>query len=238
MTNTLDFLIVEDELLIAETISEILINAGYSEIRKVDSLEDAIKEIEIKKPKLILTDIALGKKKTGLDLGELLNTQYHIPFIYITSHASKEILSKAKHTHPNAYIVKPFKNEDLLVAVEFALFNSENTTNTTTEEINEIIIKEGRAILKIDDRDIKWLEVDGNYTSIILRNSKRRVVRSTISELESQLDKKKFIRIHKSYLVNKLYVSEVRATCLFINEQEFPIGRTYQTSTASYFHIS
>jgi two-component SAPR family response regulator len=126
---TSDFLIVEDEFLIAETISEILTNIGCFKIRMVSTVEEAITEIELRKPQIVLTDINLGREKTGIDLGNLLHTKYHIPFIYITSHSSPEILGKAKHTRPNAYIIKPFKNEDLMVAIELALFNSTTNTN-------------------------------------------------------------------------------------------------------------
>lgn len=235
MQKSYNFLIVEDELLIAETISDILKSAGHTNICMVDSVEDAIKEIENNKPDLILTDIALGKEKTGLDLGALIHSRYHIPFVYITSHSSPEILGRAKHTRPNAYIIKPFKNEDLLVAIEFALFNSD--TDDGTDEADHLVVKEGRAIVKLPYPDIKWLEADGNYTTIIMGNGRRRVVRTAISEFETQLSKKIFIRIHKSYIVNYAYVSEVKTSLLMIDEQELPIGRTYQANVASYFNV-
>ena len=104
MLLNIDFLIVEDEFLIAETISEILKNRGYKKVRLVATIEEAITEIEICKPNMVLTDINLGNQKSGIDLGELLLNKYQIPFIYITSHSSSEILNKAKYTRPNAYI--------------------------------------------------------------------------------------------------------------------------------------
>jgi DNA-binding LytR/AlgR family response regulator len=221
-----DFLIVEDELLISEMIADILTSAGHTRIRQVDSVEDAEKEIASKKPDIILTDIALGKAKTGLDLGELLHTKYHIPFIYISSHASPEILGRAKHTRPNAYIVKPFKTDDLLVAIELALFNS-NASNTAKED-EELVVKEGRAIVKLAYSGILFFEADGNYTSIVMNNGKKRMVRTPISEFETQLIGKTFIRIHKSYIVNHTYVKEFTASTLNIHDNELPIGRTYQ----------
>ena len=208
MIQTSEFLIVEDEFLIAETISEILTNIGCSKIRMVSTVEEAITEIEFRKPQIVLTDINLGREKTGIDLGNLLHTKYHIPFIYITSHSSPEILGKAKHTRPNAYIIKPFKNEDLMVAIELALFNSTANTNNTLA-FQELIVKEGRAIVRLNCDDIKWMESEGNYTTINLMDAKRRVVRIPISELQQQLPTQQFVRIHKSYLINKKYITEV-----------------------------
>ncbi len=229
MIHASDFLIVEDEFLIAETISEILINAGFLKVRIVSSLEEAITEIEIRKPDLVLTDINLSQEKSGIDLGELLFQKYHIPFIYITSHSSLEILSKAKHTRPNAYIIKPFKNEDLIVAIELALFNSTNEINSVIK-FTELILKVGRAIVRLNSNDIKWMETDGNYTTINLVNAKRKVVRISITELQQQLPAQQFLRIHKSYVVNLKHVSEVRANSIFIQDQELPVGRAFQAS--------
>jgi two-component system response regulator LytT len=230
---TSDFLIVEDEFLIAETISEILTNIGCFKIRMVSTVEEAITEIELRKPQIVLTDINLGREKTGIDLGNLLHTKYHIPFIYITSHSSPEILGKAKHTRPNAYIIKPFKNEDLMVAIELALFNSTTNTNNALS-FQELIVKEGRAIVRLNCDDIKWMETEGNYTTINLVDAKRRVVRTPISELQQQLSAQQFVRIHKSYLVNTKYITEVRTNSVLIKELELPIGRTFQASVSDF----
>lgn len=227
-----DFLIVEDEFLIAETISEILSNAGFLQVRIVSSVEEAIAEIELRKPDMVLTDINLGKEKSGIDLGELLFQKYQIPFIYITSHSSPEILGKAKHTRPNAYIVKPFKNEDLMVAIELALFNSMSQKDSNTDN-SELIVKEGRALVRLNCNDILWLETDGNYVTINLLDNKRRVVRIPLSELQQQISSQQFVRIHKSFLVNVKFITEIRTNSVILQTKEFPIGRAYQTSVES-----
>lgn len=232
MESLTDILIVEDQLLIAETIHETLELAGYKNIRIAVNVEEALKHIEDRKPGLVLTDIELGKGKNGIDLGNLLNTKYFIPFIFITSHSSADIINKAKYTRPNAYIVKPFKSEDLLVAIELALFNS-SSKNEPVKDDETLVVKEGRAILKLNHSDIVWLESSGNYTIINLSNDKRRVIRDGLSEFEKQLNSSMFIRIHKSYLVNKSFVNEVRTGKLFIKGQEFPVGRTYQADVLS-----
>ena len=229
-----DILIVEDELLIAETIHDILLHAGYKNIRMVVSVEEATKEIEERKPDLVLSDIELGQAKNGIDLATLLHTKYFIPFIFITSHKSAEIIDRAKHTHPNAYIVKPFKNEDLLIAIELAIFNSSEKNETPKEE-ETLVVKEGRALIKLPCSHILWLEASGNYTLINLVSGKRRVIRDALSEFEKQLNASLFIRIHKSHIVNKAFVTEIHAQKVFVNGLELPIGRTYQADVHSFF---
>ncbi len=228
-----NFLIVEDELLIAETISEFLEKEGCKNITIVDSVDEAVSIIESNRVDFVLTDIALGKEKSGIDLGNLLHTRYNIPFIYITSHADKAMIDKAKHTRPTAYIVKPFKKEDLLIAIELGLYNSSNTPLQNEDE--ELVVKDGRALVKIYVSTILWLETEGNYTTIHFKDRERRVFRITLSEFEGQLPSKFFMRIHKSCIINKNHVIEVKSNSVVIDGNELSAGRTYQSNLAMIF---
>jgi DNA-binding LytR/AlgR family response regulator len=219
-------LIVEDELLIADHISRILNAAGFTKNHIAINVEEAIEAIQTQKPNIVLTDIMLGTAKTGIDLGNLLHTHYKIPFVYITSHSSSDMLSKAKHTHPNAYLVKPFKKEDLIVAIELAIFSSE--LNTKSNEDTNLIIKDGHAMAQIPYADILWMEAEGNYTLLFTSNHKKRLVRTVITELHQQLPAQDFIRIHRSYVVNKNHVTEYKSSMVHIKDSKLPVGRTYK----------
>jgi two-component system, LytTR family, response regulator LytT len=232
--NVSDFLIVEDEVLIAESIVEILAGAGYRHMRIVSTVEQAVNEIELFRPDMVLTDINLGEEKTGIDLGHILSKIYKIPFIYVTSHFSPEILNKALHTKPNSYIIKPFKNEDLLVAIELALFNSNNKypESLITEGL---LVKEGHAMVNLAYDNITWLEAKDEKTLVNVSNGKHRAILLTLSEFEARLQRKRFIRIHPSLLVNCSYVSEIRTDALLVNGSELPIEKSYQSRVASFF---
>lgn len=229
-----NFLIVEDELLIAETISDFLKAEGCTNILIAESVDEAIELLNSNKINFVLTDIALGSDRSGIDLGNLLNSQYKMPFIYITSHADRVMIDKAKHTHPSAYILKPFKKEDLLIAIELGLFSASINSQKQNDE-EELIIKDGRAMVRLYHSSILWLEADGNYTSIYLTGNERRVVRIALSDLEEQLSSSNFVRIHKSFVVNKKHVTEIKSTSLIINEQELAVGRTYQANLSEIF---
>ena len=228
------FLIVEDELLIAETISEYLKYEGCNNITIVESVDEATFVLENHKIDFVLTDIALGQRKSGIELGQIIQTTYKIPFIYITSHTDKTMIERAKHTMPDAYIVKPFKKDDLIIAIDFALYNASNKPLKTNEK-NELIVKEGRSLVRLFHENILWLEADGNYTTIHLKKDKRRVVRYSLSEVEVQLDSTNFIRIHKSFLVNKTHITEIKTNTIIIGDQELSIGRTYQQNIVDVF---
>jgi DNA-binding LytR/AlgR family response regulator len=234
MMERCDVLIVEDEMVIAEAIADILKHTGYKHICISESVEDAMNTIEACRPNIVLTDINLGKEKTGIDLGYQLLHRYKIPFIYITSLTSPEIVGKAKHTRPSAYIVKPFRNDDLLIAIELALFNSNNRF-TPIEDEQCLTIKEGKAMTHLPLRNIMWIETTGAYTTINVPNGKKRVFRLSMNEVENQVVHKAFLRIHDGYMINCSYITETHPNSIVVSGTELPVGTNYQARVHSYF---
>ena len=116
-------LIVEDEPLIAEDIAQGLEKNEFLVSAVVYSKEDAIEQLNINLPDLVLLDINLSGEMSGIEIAEKINTQYNIPFIFITSYSDKQTLEKAKFTEPSGYIVKPFNEASLYSTLEIALYN-------------------------------------------------------------------------------------------------------------------
>jgi len=123
MINKPTILIVEDEFLIARDIRNILLEEGYNVIGEVDSVEQAIEFIKIKKPDLVLIDIELKKNKDGVDLGMFLLESDEIPYIYLTSNSEKFTFTRASASRPHGFIIKPFRSEDLKTSVAIVLNN-------------------------------------------------------------------------------------------------------------------
>jgi CheY-like chemotaxis protein len=67
-------------------------------------------------------DIMLKGKMDGIEAASQIRSCYNIPIIYLTAYADEKILERAKITEPFGYIVKPFVNEDLKIAIEIALY--------------------------------------------------------------------------------------------------------------------
>ncbi|RPJ52894.1 MAG: response regulator, partial [Methanobacteriota archaeon] len=72
-------------------------------------------------PDLILIDIGLKGSLDGIDVGRVVKKRFNIPFIYLTGQADPATLAKAKGTSPSGYVVKPFEDKNLKVAIEIAL---------------------------------------------------------------------------------------------------------------------
>lgn len=227
MSKSLKILVVEDELIIAEQIALLLVKDGYPRPDIAASYSEAIQMLEVSTPDVVITDISLGEEKTGIDIGQLLNDKYKIPFIYITSLHSAEVVKKASQTRPNSYLVKPFKKEDLGVAIELAYASKERIENFGNSNVF-LVVKDSYATVRIPVEDIIMLKAEENYTTINTRNQRPRMIRQFLGELQKQLPEENFLRIHRSYIVNKNFVSEIHNGYIVICNFQLPVSRTYR----------
>ena len=114
-------LIVEDQFVEADYLRLLLEQAGYGITGIARSVPQAQEMIKDKKPDFVLLDIFLKGKQTGIDLAKLLAAD-NIPFVYLSANSNEEVLNAAKETHPYGFLVKPFREKDLLVALEIARY--------------------------------------------------------------------------------------------------------------------
>ena len=114
-------LIIEDEPAIAVDIALNLENNGYRVLNVLHSAEEGVDFLRSERPDLIMLDINLEGSMSGIDLARLIDRDYGIPFIYLTSYSDKATVEQAADTFPASYLVKPFKDQDLAPAVKIAL---------------------------------------------------------------------------------------------------------------------
>jgi DNA-binding NarL/FixJ family response regulator len=119
---SLRVLIVEDDPIIADDIESTLVANGYDIAGRAYSSAQAFDLLVNRSPDLVLLDIAIKGDKDGIDVAEVIRSKYVIPFIYITSFSDPSTLDRAKHTMPYGYIVKPFRDRDILSAIEMCMF--------------------------------------------------------------------------------------------------------------------
>ena len=119
-------LIVEDEFIVANDLRLTLKQAGYDVIGIAISAEEADEYIKKSKPDLILLDIRLEGKQSGIDLAKKLKEE-NIAFIFLSANSDQKILEQAKQTDPYGFLVKPFREKDLLIALEIASYRHKNS---------------------------------------------------------------------------------------------------------------
>lgn len=119
-------LIVEDEFVVANALRLILEQAGYNVHGIASSFEEADEMLHRQKPDLVLLDIQLKGKLSGIDFAKKLRAQ-NIAFIYLSANSSQKILEEAKKTEPYGFLVKPFREKDLLIALDIASYRHKNS---------------------------------------------------------------------------------------------------------------
>ena len=139
-------LIVEDEPLIAEDISDFLGETNYICAGISYDSETALDMLINRHPDVALLDINIEGSMNGIEVAQIIRKKYNIPFIFLTSHSDKETLDKAKLTLPYGYIVKPFNEKDLISTLEMAVFRHANENKSDIPTLKLINSKLSNAI--------------------------------------------------------------------------------------------
>jgi two-component system cell cycle sensor histidine kinase/response regulator CckA len=149
-------LIVEDEAIIAEDIRRTLGHLGYDVPRTAATGADAVALAEALRPRLILMDIKLKGAMDGIEAAAMIRERFGIPVVYLTSHSDEATLARAKETQPYGYILKPFEDRELRIAIEVALRKHELESRLAERErwFATTLESIGDAVMAIDPRDV------------------------------------------------------------------------------------
>jgi CheY-like chemotaxis protein len=114
-------LLVEDDDIIARVEDWRLKNLGYAVCGRATTGAEAMELVVNKKPDLVLMDINIKGNIDGIETAKMIRKGFNIPVIYVTSQSDGATLKRAKETKPDGFIIKPFDDNDLRVAIELAL---------------------------------------------------------------------------------------------------------------------
>lgn len=210
-------LIVEDEALIYDELATILNENNYSVDSLTKSVDDAVVKIKKQRPDLVLLDIKLEGKLTGLDLGELLYNEFKIPFIYITEFDDNGTFDNALRTFHESFIVKskPRINEKLLLReIRTAINNQPKRKEKIIKDgimvyVDYIEATEQFGIDDIRQVPIKYEEVlyfttlgvEDNYFRVVTKDKKIFLFNDSLRKLYNELPYN-FVRVTDNYIVN------------------------------------
>jgi DNA-binding LytR/AlgR family response regulator len=238
-------MIVEDELIIAEDIRSKLSGLGYNVTGIATDVKEAESLLQKNSPDIVMLDIILRDGDDGIALAEIIRNQYNIPFIFLTSHADKATIERAKRVKPDGYLVKPFTDRDLYSSIEIAFFKKADCQvtqegssfeNENTVLSDSIIIKKDYLLIKIKFIDLLWIMSDGNYLKLHCCDDKKYILRSTLKDLLARLPKSLFLQTHKSYAVNIDHIEAVEYDYIIIGKNQVPVGRLFMENVRDAMH--
>jgi transcriptional regulator with GAF, ATPase, and Fis domain len=146
-------LIVEDEFVVANDLRLILQKSGYEVCGIADSVDEALTLIEKYNPGLILLDIYLKGNKTGIDLAAFL-TEKNIAFVYLSANSNQKVMEAAKATQPYGFLVKPFREKDVLVTLDIAHYRHAHSVESKLRKEQSLQL----ALTNIMADNIAWEE--------------------------------------------------------------------------------
>lgn len=256
MSSELTILIVDDEALARRIIRRQLKSEGrvktMVEAQNGDEAFEACRQLA---PDIIYLDIQMPGCN-GFELLEKLR-RAALPkmpvIIFVTAY--DEYALKAFEFHALDYLLKPFDQERFRQSFELAvkqifaenqdayqsrLFQMIDDLKTPNANLEWVSVKKDDTIslLKIDE--IRWIEAQGNYVMLNF-NDREHLLREKMDALEAKLDAAKFIRIHRSAIVNITYISEIEVwgrgehKIVMKGGKTFGVSRNYRSNFDNFF---
>jgi len=160
-----------------------------------------------------------------------LKTLKNMPQVIFTT-AYKEYAVDAFELSACDYLVKPFSLERFIVAVDKATEKLQASANTSDEKKavqadDYFFIKAEGKIYKLPYNDILLAEAKGNYTKIVCVNSTL-IPNMSFSSFESLLPAGLFVRVHRSFIINKSKINHIEGNTVHIQKIQVPIGVNYK----------
>lgn len=245
-----NILIVEDDIILANDIAMRLAVLNLHSIGIALTVDRAVELLkENQNIDIVLIDITLKGIRDGIDLASIIKSEYNLPFIFLTSHMDESIVERAKNVGAYAYILKPFNNRQVSIAIELALVNFSNDTanknlidtkafskreNQVLQINNSLFLKKDYHFERVIINEILFLEADSNYTTIYT-NVGRFLYSVVLKNIELKFPSDRFLRVHRSYLVNVSSIDGFEGNILHIGRHRVPVSKSHREEVFKLF---
>lgn len=231
---------IDDEELALELLEDNIRKIPYLELSaKFNNSLKAIQFLQENEIDLVFLDIQMPGL-TGLQLIRSLpkNSMY----IFVTAYERYAL--EGFQLNVVDYLLKPVALDRFVQACNkaFELYQLKGKSSTFVagKKPSYLFINADYSLIKINFADVIWVEGLKDYIKIHLKSTSKPVVSKTSMKLiEEQLPSSVFLRIHKSFIVSKEYVTSVKKSSMFINDVELPVGDTYREAVIEFVnHLS
>ena len=250
---TIRALIVDDEPLARERVKRFL--TGESDIEVIDECADgreAVEAIHRLNPDLVFLDIQIPELD-GFEVLEEVSVKQLPAIIFITAYDRYAL--QAFDVHALDYLLKPYNRERFHKALERARAHLTNGKNNDTEKrllsllqnlksepkhLERLMIKSQGRVFFLRTGEIDWIEAEGNYLRLHV-GREAHLLRETMTGLEAKLDPEKFLRIHRSALVNIERIKELQPlfsgdyTVILRDGTQLTLSRSYHAKLQELF---
>lgn len=225
-SNTIACIIVDDESIARDIIASHL--SHFSNIQIIGSCSNALEAFDLiskHEVDLVFLDINMPEI-SGISFAKSINPD--IKIIFTTAY--RDYAVEGFELRAVDYLLKPISLERLEKALTnfFNLYNTAYSTKVDLiEEPNFMFVRSDRKMIKINYKDIIYIESYSDYLKIHLKDTVI-ITRETISATEAKLPKQQFIRTHRSYIIALQHIQSFTHEYITINDSTLPISRSYK----------
>ena len=247
---SINILVTEDESIVRKDIEQTLEKIGYNVVASADNGEDAI-DLGRPFPSRRGADghhaqgrheRHRGRRGNQADVG----CAHH----FLDGVCRPQHLGEAKLAEPHGYILKPFKDVDLQTSIEMALhkFAKEQEARLENEFLRNmaehketaeyLFVKNRSRLMKIDYDELLFIEALKDYV-VVHTPEQSFTIHSTMKDVENKLNERRFMRVHRSYIVNLDAIHSIKYSMIQVKgmEKEIPIGGSYKDILASRINL-
>lgn len=224
-------LIVDDEPLARERLADLVrVQAPQAVLREAGNGDDAVTMITGWAPQLVLLDMQMPER-TGLEVVSAVGASRMPPTIFVTAY--DEYAVQAFEVAALDYLLKPFDDERFAAAWQRAIARDATATvvaqarllgalagaspstidvspkTPPVRYIDRLVVKHDQRTIVVMLAEVQWFESDGNYV-VVHAGRDRYQVRETLTSIETRLDPRRFLRIHRRTIVDMRAMKELQ----------------------------
>lgn len=219
--------LVDDDPILLQNIQQQL--SSFPDLKIVGVFtkgEEAIIHIPTLAPDIVFLDVEL-EGINGLKIAKAIK---RVPYIVIVSH-SEDYAVNAFEVNAVDFLKKPVEMSRLVLTIN-RIFQRERQEQQQVPKVghhskDEIYVRSNGKYVRLELKDILYLESFDDYVKYHLSNGKRLLCNGTLKAVQDSLPSY-FIRVHRSYLINSQAITDFDDSSLRIGEVDIPIGRVYR----------
>jgi DNA-binding LytR/AlgR family response regulator len=235
--------VLEDNVLLAESIRILLENNGFEVVAVCAKGEDALDWLAHETTDVAVVDVRLQGSLTGIQTVAELNRTAPVPVVFLTANEDPETIAQILALKPAGYLSKPFKDVDLLTAMRIALQQATHNLPSALDPTDDtrgvvtgkdsLYVRVKKQYERVDFDAILFLQSNRTYTELTL-TTRKLVVSAPLGALMDALPPNLFVRIHRSYAVNLKRITAFDRDTVSLGEHVLPLSASHKSAFLSH----
>jgi DNA-binding LytR/AlgR family response regulator len=219
-------LVVDDNPNWRKTISKFVqLHPNLNLVSECESAIEAYAQIAENEIDLVISDIEMPEM-SGLSLAKSIQGGPLI--VFVTSH--QHYAFDCYEVSPVDFLLKPLEIEAFIRSID-KVKKRLGESNSAETILPYFFIREGHSYIQLFYQDVQYVQSQEHFIKVVLSSGNTHLPMLSISRFEEQIKSKLFVRVHRSFIVNRLFISEISKNEITLTDgQVIPVGEQYKSS--------